>query len=78
MPTLSYRRYNGWTNYETWSVVRWLGNYKGLYSLISHCDHYDQVLELFYELDYTETEDGVRWDDPQINRDEINNYFFGD
>jgi len=34
--------YNGWTNYETWSVVLWLGNDEGYYraavEFVQGCD----------------------------------------
>ncbi len=26
------KRYNGWTNYETWNVKLWLGNDEGVYN----------------------------------------------
>jgi hypothetical protein len=28
------KRYNGWTNYETWCVSLWLGNDEGLYETV--------------------------------------------
>jgi len=64
--------YNGWTNYETWNVALWLQNDEGLYNLIQDCCCYEETLELLAECGIVQTPDGVRYDDPKINRAEMN------
>jgi len=66
--------YNGWTNYETWTVVLWIDNDESIQDYICNNDVccYEELLEVFYENGTKETPDGVRWDDPKINRPEIN------
>jgi hypothetical protein len=70
--------YNGWTNYETWNVVLWIGNDAGIQDAIEERDIccYEELLELFYECGSKETGDGVKWNDPKINRAEINGDVF--
>jgi hypothetical protein len=72
--------YNGWANYETWNVSLWMQNSKFLYSTAIACVEYHESVETPYDdfircmmnCDCNETADGVRWDDPKINHDEIN------
>lgn len=72
----NFVRYNGWTNYATWNVVLWIGSDEGLYNLTRHCECYDQVLEIFFELGIGYTPDGVRYCSSDINRDEIDEKYF--
>ena len=84
MPATTYqtnltdRTYNGWTNYETWNVVLWIENDEGIYTFIRENDIccYEDLLEAFYEFGTKETPDGVKWNDPKINRAEINGDVF--
>jgi hypothetical protein len=75
---LTNRTYNGWTNYETWNVVLWIENAEGLYNLIRDNDVccYEDLLEILWECGSKETPDGVKWNDPKINRAEINGDVF--
>jgi hypothetical protein len=48
---LSDKRYNGWTNYETWNVALWLDNDEALYTDKRHLlrasvdkEHYTNAL----------------------------------
>lgn len=75
---LTDRTYNGWTNYETWNVVLWIENDESIYNFIQENDIccYEELLEAFYEFGTTETPDGVKWNDPKVNRAEINGDVF--
>jgi hypothetical protein len=70
---LTDRTYNGWTNYETWNVALWLQNDPGLYDLAREYCTYDVLTEVLYlEYGVKETADGVKFNDPKINRIEMN------
>ena len=75
---LTDRTYNGWTNYETWNVVLWIENDESIQNVIADYDVccYEELLELFYEFGSKETKDGVKWNDPKVNRAEINGDVF--
>jgi hypothetical protein len=70
--------YNGWTNYKTWNVVLWVSNDESIQNAISEHDIccYEELLELLYDCGSKETPDGVKWNDPEINRAEINGDVF--
>ena len=74
--------YNGWKNYETWNVALWLGNDEGLYHLTREwmedrermcyeLKDYDIFRHTLTELCGETTPDGVRWDDPSLDNDEL-------
>lgn len=64
--------YNGWSNYETWNVALWIQNDDGLYNLACECGSYEDTVEALTEMRIFKTPDGVRYDDPKINRAEMN------
>lgn len=64
--------YNGWTNYETWNVSLWIQNDEGLNDFVKGCTDYNEVIEGLYDCGSKETPDGVKWNDPKINRFELN------
>ena len=76
--TKSNETYNGYTNYETWNVALWIQNDEGLYNLaLSFADFvnpYESFLEYFQGFS-DNTPDGIKWDDPKINKKEINLMF---
>ena len=68
---LTDTEYNGWTNYETWNAALWLGSDEGLYNIARTAMDYDHLLEIFECYGIERTGDGVRWDDPKINKVEM-------
>ena len=63
--------YNGWANYETWNVALWLGNDEGMYSLARRAISYDHLIPTLESIYGQMTPDGVRWMDPKIDTDEM-------
>jgi len=71
--------YNGWANYETWNVTLWMGNNQFLYNTAKACVEfvsdnetpYDKFIRCMHNIDKFETLDNVRWDDDNINREEV-------
>ena len=69
---LSDTEYNGWTNYETWNVALWLQNDENLYYLCRDIGNYVDTIDVLNDDGIVATPDGVRYDDPKINRAEMN------
>ena len=75
--------YNGWANYETWNVSLWIQNDEFLYNTAKACVEYcgDNdtpwvkfqrcMMEGMIGRYLGQTADGVKWDDENINADEI-------
>ena len=70
--------FNGWTNYKTWNVALYINNDESVYNLIQEGDIccYEELLEMLYDCGSTETPDGVKWADPEVNRVELNGDVF--
>ena len=79
MPTT----YNGWTNYETWNAALWIGNDRFLYNTAIACVKYAEnespwvmfvrsMTDGMIGRHLVKTGDGVRWDNPAIDHDEMN------
>ena len=76
--------YNGWANYETWNASLWIQNDEFLYNTAKACVTYRSGLETPWEkfqrcmMDgqigrhLGATGDGVAWNDPNIDADEMN------
>ena len=76
--------YNGWANYETWNASLWIQNDEFLYNTAKACVTYRSGLETPWEkfqrcmMDgqigrhLCKTGDGVAWNDPAIDADEMN------
>lgn len=64
--------YNGWSNYETWNVALWLQNDFGLYSIATLCTDYWDFISSCVETGMVKTTpDGVYFDDPRLNFQEL-------
>lgn len=76
--------YNGWANYETWNVALWIGNDEFLYNTAKACVEFcgdnetpwDKFVRCMIDgqigRHLVKTKDGVKWNDPKINADEMN------
>ena len=64
---------NGWANWETWNVALWIGNDEMLYRTARIYGHsgYDALVPYLEALGDAFSVDGVRWDDPAIDRTEM-------
>ena len=67
--------YNGWTNWETWNVAMWIGNdemFHRMMTLTAKGD-WDIFKGLAMQFGITKTPDGVDFEDPKVNQDELRN-----
>ena len=82
--TTANETYNGWANYETWNASLWISNDEFLYNTAKACVIYREGLETPWDKFVRcmtdgqigrmlgKTEDGVAWNDPSIDADEMN------
>ena len=63
--------YNGWANYETWNASLWLGNDEFLYGLARRAYSWHSLVTTLNSIGNYCTGDGVRWDDPEIDANEM-------
>ena len=82
--TTANETYNGWANYETWNASLWIANDEFLYNTAKACVIYREGLETPWDKFVRcmtdgqigrmlgKTEDGVSWNDPAIDADEMN------
>ena len=71
METPTWEGYNGWANYETWNVSLWINNTRGLYEVAAKCGSYARFVEYMESEEIFETGDGVRWDHPKLDLEEL-------
>ena len=73
--------YNGWANYETWNVALYIQNEYSIYSLarewVEH-EHGEANVADYWRFSHTlrelagdGTPDGVAWDDPSLDLNEL-------
>ena len=65
--------YNGWTNWETWNMHMWIGNDEMFNRLMTQGakNDWEQFKALAMQFGITKTPDGVSFEDPEVNQDEI-------
>ena len=66
--------YNGWTNWETWNIASWIDNDEMLNRImkLSAKGNYELFKGLAMQFGITKTPDGVSFEDPKVNQDELN------
>jgi len=70
---------NDWENYETWNASLWIGNDEFLYNTAKACvkfcsedeTPYVKFIRCMRNGGMLTTGDGVKWDNPTINHDEM-------
>tara|TARA_B100001758_G_scaffold61241_1_gene50884 strand:- start:556 stop:876 length:321 start_codon:yes stop_codon:yes gene_type:complete len=70
---------NGWANYETWNASLWMGNDEFLYRTALACVEFAEegespwikFIRCMTNGSMETTGDGVRWDDPAIDAEEM-------
>lgn len=78
--------YNGWANYETWNVSLYINNeyalYKSAYNYAAHCiklgrdvSYKNFISDFMFGAEdvpgFCSTPDGVSYDHPDLNHDEL-------
>jgi hypothetical protein len=73
MKTKLQEGYNGWANYETWSVVFWIQNDEWIYQLArDFAGGYSSLRSMLrYEYNVVETPDEVALNDSALNIEEL-------
>ncbi|AIX17075.1 hypothetical protein Syn7803C60_59 [Synechococcus phage ACG-2014a] len=81
--TTANETFNGWANYETWNASLWIANDEFLYNTARACVTFAEDGESVWSKFQRcmtdgqigrmlgKTEDGVSWNDPAIDADEI-------
>ena len=74
---MSAQTFNGWANYETWNVSLWINNdepmYRSVFGLVnSNVTQWTDIASVLTTLFGDKTPDGVAWNDPTIDTDEMN------
>ena len=63
--------YNGWTNYQTWNVALYIQNEYNLYLESLRHTSYIEMIPFLQMMMGDKTPDGVRWDDIQLDTNEL-------
>ncbi len=65
--------FNGWANWETWSVSLWIQNDEPLYRLARRFRHhgYKALVPMLQDYMGFANPDGCDWDDPALDVDEL-------
>tara|TARA_Y100000592_G_C5446226_1_gene306142 strand:- start:416 stop:664 length:249 start_codon:yes stop_codon:yes gene_type:complete len=74
---MSAQTYNGWANYETWNASLWINNDESMYRQVlglvnSKVTQWTDIAGVLTTLFGDKTPDGVAWNDPTIDADEMN------
>jgi len=63
---------NGWANYETWNASLWINNEEHLYRIARRAYSWQNCVDLLRLNGIIKTGDDVRFDDINIDTDEMN------
>ena len=63
--------YNGYANYETWNVALWISNDEVIYNLVKRYSNWERAKKTLWEFYFTATDDGVSFEDPALNTEEL-------
>ena len=63
--------YNGYANYSTWNVSLFMCNVESVYHLVKRYDTWEKAKEVMSWHGITQTSDGVSFDSPDLNTDEL-------
>ena len=63
--------YNGWTNYQTWNVALYIQNEYNLYLESLRHTSYIEMIPFLQMMMGDKTPDGVRWDDIELDTNEL-------
>ena len=68
---------NGWTNWETWNIAAWIDNDEMLNRImtLSAKGDYELFKALALQFGITKTPDGVGFEDPLVNQQELHNSY---
>jgi hypothetical protein len=68
---------NGWTNWETWNVAVWIDNDEMLNRImtLSAKGDWEQFKAFAMQFGITKTPDGVGFEDPLVNQQELHNSY---
>jgi len=66
-PICDCNTYNGWANYETWNVARWIQNNENWYLIARDMDNYDEFVDLMNDCGVFATGDLVSLRDEHLD-----------
>ena len=69
-------KYNGWTNKKTWNVALWIGNDQLLHGIANEQGSYQNSVQWLADFDLFETPDGTKYNDKEIDVEQLNNDLF--